>query len=61
MSKRAKIILVIVVIAFAGVLLWLGSKNKQDIQTFQTETAFKATKTSPNLKSFYKLVLENML
>ena len=43
MSKRAKIILVIVVIAFAGVLLWLGSKNKQDIQTFQTETAFKAT------------------
>ena len=43
MSKRAKIILVLVVIAFAGVLLWLGSKNKQDIQTFQTETAFKAT------------------
>ena len=43
MSKRAKIILVIVFITFAGVLLWLGSKNKKNIKTFDTEKAFKAT------------------
>ena len=43
MSKRAKIILVIVFITFAGVLVWLGGKNKENIQTFETEKAFKAT------------------
>ena len=43
MSKRAKIILVVVFITFAGVLVWLGSKNKKNIQTFETEKAFKAT------------------
>jgi len=43
MSKRAKIILVIVFMTFAGVLLWLGSKNKKNIKTFDTEKAFKAT------------------
>ena len=43
MSKRAKIILVIVFITFAGVLVWLGAKNKKNIKTFDTEKAFKAT------------------
>ena len=43
MSKRAKIILIIVVVVFASVLVWLGSKNKQNIVTYKTETAFKAT------------------
>ncbi len=43
MSKRAKIILIVVVIIFIAVLLWLGSKNKQSIVTYDTETAFKTT------------------
>jgi len=43
MSKRAKIILIIVVIAFAAILIWLGKKNKASIETFETETAFKTT------------------
>ena len=42
MSKRAKIILSILVIAFAGVLIWLGKKNKKNIITYKTEKAFKA-------------------
>ena len=41
MSKRAKIILTIVVITFAGVLIWLGKKNKKNIITYKTEKAFK--------------------
>ena len=43
MSKRAKIILIIVVVVFAVVLVWLGGKNKQSIVTYETETAFKST------------------
>ena len=43
MSKRAKIILLVVVVVFAAVLAWLGSKNKQNIVSYKTETAFKAT------------------
>lgn len=42
MSKRAKIILVIVALAFVAILIWLGKKNSSDIETFKTETAFKA-------------------
>lgn len=43
MSKRAKIILLLVVVLFVVVLGWLASKNKQDIVTYDTETAYKAT------------------
>lgn len=43
MSTRAKIILGFVVVIFIAVLLWLGSKNKQSIVTYETETAFKTT------------------
>ncbi len=43
MSKRAKIILIIVVVAFVAILIWLGKKNKTNVETFKTETAFKAT------------------
>ncbi|MBL4604169.1 MAG: biotin/lipoyl-binding protein, partial [Flavobacteriaceae bacterium] len=42
MSKRAKIILGIVVILFVVILIWLKKKNASDIETFKTETAFKA-------------------
>ena len=43
MSKRAKIILGIVVILFIVIVLWLKKKNSADIELFKTETAFKAT------------------
>lgn len=43
MSKRAKIILGLVVIVFAAVLIWLGSKNKRNILTYETQKVFKAT------------------
>lgn len=42
MSKRAIIILGIVAVAFIAVLIWFGKKNKTNIQTFDTEKAFKA-------------------
>ncbi|CAI8358021.1 MAG: Macrolide export protein MacA [Flavobacterium sp. SCGC AAA160-P02] len=41
MSKRAKSILSIVVLAFAGVLIWLGKKNQDNIITYETEKPFK--------------------
>ena len=43
MSTRAKIILIFVAAIFIAVLLWLGSKNKESIVAYDTETAFKAT------------------
>ena len=41
MSKRAKIILGIVVILFTVVLIWLGQKNKKNVVQFETEKAFR--------------------
>ncbi len=43
MSKRAKVIILIVVLTFIAVLLWFGSKNKKSIISYDTETAFKTT------------------
>jgi len=43
MSKRAKIILGVVVVLFLVVLVWFGKKNKQKTISFDTETAFKST------------------
>ena len=43
MSKRAKIILGIVVVLFIAILIWFKKKNSSSIETFQTEKAFKAT------------------
>lgn len=43
MSKRAKIILGIVVVLFIAILIWLKKKNESNPETFKTETAFKAT------------------
>ena len=43
MSKRAKIILGIVVALFVVVLIWLGKKNQKNTITYETEKAFKTT------------------
>ncbi len=43
MSKRAKIILIIVAILFAAVLIWFAKKNKKNIVQFDTEKPFKTT------------------
>lgn len=42
MSKRAKIILGIVVVLFVIIVIWLKKKNETSIEVFKTETAFKA-------------------
>ena len=43
MSKRAKIILGIIVLLFAVSLVWFGMKNKKNIIQFETEKPFKTT------------------
>jgi len=43
MSKRAKIILAIVVIGFVATLIWFGKKNKKSIVEFETEKPFRTT------------------
>ncbi len=43
MSKRAKIILGIVILLFAVALIWFAKKNKKSIVEYETETPFKTT------------------
>ena len=43
MSKRAKIILIIIAIGFVAALIWFGKKNKKSIVEYETETPFKTT------------------
>jgi HlyD family secretion protein len=43
MSKRAKIILGIIVVFFIIALIWFGKKNKASIVEFETETPFITT------------------
>jgi HlyD family secretion protein len=43
MSKRAKIILIIIGIGFIAALIWFGKKNSKSIVQFETETPFKTT------------------
>lgn len=43
MSKRAKIILIIIAIGFIAALIWFGKKNKTSIVQYDTETPFKTT------------------
>ncbi len=43
MSKRAKIIIGIVVVIFIVVVLWLKKKNSEEPKTFKTEKAYKST------------------
>lgn len=43
MSKKAKIILIIIAILFFVALVWFGKKNKKSIVEYETETPFKTT------------------
>lgn len=43
MSKRAKIILGIILVLFVVALIWFGKKNKKNIVEFETEKPFKTT------------------
>lgn len=43
MSKKAKIILIIIAIGFVVALVWFGKKNKKSIVEYETETPFKTT------------------
>jgi len=43
MSKRAKIILIIIAIGFVAALIWFGKKNQTSIVQYDTETPFKTT------------------
>ena len=43
MSKRSKIILIIIAILFVIALIWFGKKNKKSIVEYETETPFKTT------------------
>ncbi|WP_026778000.1 efflux RND transporter periplasmic adaptor subunit [Polaribacter sp. Hel_I_88] len=43
MSKRSKIILIIIAILFFVALIWFGKKNKKSIVEYETETPFKTT------------------
>ena len=43
MSKRAKIILIVIAVLFIAALIWFGKKNKKSIVEYDTETPFKTT------------------
>ena len=43
MSKRAKIILIVITIFFIAALVWFGKKNSKSILVFETETPFRTT------------------
>jgi HlyD family secretion protein len=43
MSKRAKIILLIIATLFIVALIWFGKKNQKSIVEYETETPFKTT------------------
>ena len=43
MSKRAKIILIIIAVFFIAALIWFGKKNKKSIVEYDTEKPFKTT------------------
>ena len=43
MSKKAKIILIIIAVLFVAALIWFGKKNKKSIVQYETETPFRTT------------------
>ena len=43
MSKRAKIILIVIAALFIVALIWFGKKNQKSIVEYETETPFKTT------------------
>ncbi len=60
MSKRAKIILGIVVVAFIVILIWLRKKNASNPVTFKTEKAFKANITKKTVATGKVIPLEEI-
>ena len=43
MSKKAKIILIIIGVLFIAALIWFGKKNSKSIIEYETEKPFKTT------------------
>ncbi|MFC4269261.1 efflux RND transporter periplasmic adaptor subunit [Polaribacter marinivivus] len=43
MSKRAKIILIVIAVLFIAALIWFGKKNKSAVIEYETEKPFKTT------------------
>ena len=43
MSKKAKIILIIIGVFFIAALVWFGKKNSKSIIQYETEKPFKTT------------------
>lgn len=43
MSKRAKIILIIIAVLFVAALIWFGKKNQKSIVEYETEKPFRTT------------------
>lgn len=43
MSKRSKIILIVIAVFFIAALIWFGKKNKKSNVLYETETPFKTT------------------
>ncbi|MFY9242626.1 MAG: efflux RND transporter periplasmic adaptor subunit [Polaribacter sp.] len=43
MSKRSKIILIVIAVLFVAALIWFGKKNQKSIVEYETETPFKTT------------------
>lgn len=43
MSKRSKIILIVIAVCFIVALVWFGKKNKKSIVEYETETPFRTT------------------
>jgi HlyD family secretion protein len=43
MSKRSKIILIVIAVLFIAALVWFGKKNSKSILEFETETPFRTT------------------
>ena len=43
MSKRSKIILIVIAVLFIAALVWFGKKNSKSILEFETEKPFRTT------------------
>ena len=60
MSKRAKIMLSIIVILFAAALIWFGKKNKKNIIEYETEKPFKTSITKKTVATGKVIPLEEI-
>ncbi len=60
MSKRSKIILIIIAIGFIAALIWFGKKNKKSIVEYETETPFRTTIVKKTVATGKVLPLEEI-